>query len=198
MNRDIGLFFGAAARQNRRLLVVAGMLLVGQSGVAFAQDGHSASHDAVRQASAHVHGEAQLNIAVDGQEVFAEFTAPAIDVVGFEHVARDAAEQNAVANAIEALKSPETLFVFSGSDCVLSRVDAASEGLLTADEAAEGHAEFEASYVFHCDTVDDLTMIDLGFFDIWPSLKEMEVVFLGVDTQLSLEMTPAFHQIDLK
>ena len=174
------------------------MLFAGQSAAGFAEDGHDTSHDDVRHASAHVHGEAELNIAVDGQSLFAEFTAPAIDVVGFEHVVRDAAEREAVANAIEALKRPEALFAFSGSDCVPDRVDAASEGLLTADEAAEGHAEFEASYVFHCDAADDLTMIDFGFFDIWPSLKEMEVVFLGVDKQLSLEMTPAIHQIELK
>lgn len=198
MNRDTGLFFRAAVRKNRKLLLMTAMLFAGQSAAGFAEDGHDTSHDDVRHASAHVHGEAELNIAVDGQSLFAEFTAPAIDVVGFEHVARDAAEQEAVANAIEALKRSEALFAFSGSDCVLDRVDATSEGLLTADEAAEGHAEFAASYVFRCDAVDELTVIDLGFFGVWPSLEEMEVVFLGVDKQLSLEMTPAFHQIELK
>jgi Protein of unknown function (DUF2796) len=47
-----------------------------------------------REHGAHEHGVAELNLALDGKELWIEFSSPAVNLVGFEHTPGNA-EQNA-------------------------------------------------------------------------------------------------------
>ena len=91
------------------LAVVIGMTV---SATAIAED-HFRSHDA------HVHGEVEVNIAQDGQELLVEVTAPGADVVGFEHAPQTPEQVAALEKATALLNQPSKLFAFEGADCTL-------------------------------------------------------------------------------
>ena len=80
----------------RSLPVVASLLML--TGVTAAQQ------------SAHVHGIATLNLAMEGDELEIEFVSPAGNIVGFEHEAVTAAERRAILDAIEQLRKGNELF----------------------------------------------------------------------------------------
>ena len=80
----------------RSLPVVASLLML--TGVTAAQQ------------SAHVHGIATLNLAMEGDELEIEFVSPAGNIVGFEHEAVTAAERRAIRDAIEQLRKGNELF----------------------------------------------------------------------------------------
>lgn len=178
-----------------------------------------ASGEETRHAAAHEHGAAQLNIAQDGRVITAEFVSPAINLVGFEHMARDADEEKAVRDAIALLEDGGSLFRFKGTECALESALVKAEGLLApvsgearhADEHEhehedeqhdthasehdgehadeEGHSEFEATYRFNCQSEDMPESIRIGFFDKWLELEDVDTVFLGSGKQLSAELT---------
>ncbi len=62
------------------------------------------------QQSAHVHGIATLNLAMEADELEIEFVSPAGNIVGFEHEAVTAAERRAIRDAIEQLRKGNELF----------------------------------------------------------------------------------------
>lgn len=57
-----------------------------------------------RQHEAHVHGEAELNLVLEGQKLSAELKSPLMNIVGFEHEATSAADKAAIAAADKALE----------------------------------------------------------------------------------------------
>ena len=65
---------------------------------------------AAAQHSAHVHGIAALNLAIEGGELEIEFVSPAGNIVGFEHEAVTPGERRAIRDAIEQLKEGNALF----------------------------------------------------------------------------------------
>ena len=66
---------------------------------------------------AHVHGEAELTIAFEGQRIEMQLVSPAANIFGFEHAPKNDEQNEQVHRAESILKSADTLFQFSGSDC---------------------------------------------------------------------------------
>ena len=78
----------------------------------------------VHQHGAHVHGIANLNVAVEGTQLYMEFLSPAANIVGFEHHPRTEEQKAAVQKAMDAFKNWETLFVLPPrAECILSEVE---------------------------------------------------------------------------
>ncbi|WP_299687470.1 DUF2796 domain-containing protein [uncultured Vibrio sp.] len=77
------------------------------------------ANEEFRSHSAHVHGEVEVNIAQDGQELLVEVTAPGSDVVGFEHAPETAEQKKVFEQAIAQLNQPEELFSFKNANCTL-------------------------------------------------------------------------------
>lgn len=85
--------------------------------------GHALANDSHRQHEAHVHGQVELNIAQDGDDLLLEITAPGADVVGFEHAPQDEAQHKRLKQALETLHHPNDLFVMSKqAQCVMHEV----------------------------------------------------------------------------
>lgn len=202
-----------AGRSSRVLFAASAALIFTSPMVsAGAAESHDhASHDERRHADGHVHGAAELAFARDGDRLVAEFTSPAANIVGFERMAASEAEQNAVREAIAQLEDGAALFRFSGGACVLSDVTVDAEGLLAEVEAHahgdhageeegghESHAEFAASYVFDCADAGGLSGIAVGFFDTWPAIEELDVVFLGADRQVAVELSASAPSFELE
>lgn len=89
---------------------------------------------------AHVHGVAHINVALEGNELYIEFTSPAANIVGFEHHPRTKKEKNAVNDAIGTLKAGEKLFALPrGAGARLMKSDVETE-----IENDSGHESKEA------------------------------------------------------
>ncbi len=95
---------------------------------------------AVAQQSAHVHGFASVNLAIEGDELEIEFVSPADSIVGFEYEPSTAAERKAVKDAIALLRDPEKLFALPASaGCKLHKVEA--ERHAEGEHGEHGHDE---------------------------------------------------------
>ncbi|KWU00140.1 zinc-binding protein [Vibrio toranzoniae] len=77
------------------------------------------ANEEFRSHGAHVHGQVEVNIAQDGQELLVEVTAPGADVVGFEHAPETAEQKKVLEQAIAQLNKPDELFSFNNASCTL-------------------------------------------------------------------------------
>lgn len=157
-----------------------------------------------RHAESHEHGVATLEMALDGNRLIAAFTSPAMNIVGFEHIAEDESDIRSVKTAIEDLKEGEKLILMEQGGCTLTNVTIEAEGLLQdthethEEDAHDGHSEFEAAYEFTCTTPDALKTVAVGFFKAWPGIEEIETVFLSEKHQISAELTADTPQFEIE
>ncbi|EKO3835771.1 zinc uptake protein ZrgA [Vibrio harveyi] len=97
----------------------------------------TANAEEYRQHEAHVHGHVEFNIAQDGKDLLLEITSPGADIVGFEHAPENAEQENALNNAIAALKDTNKLFAINQqAKCVIEDVHVAHT---LGEESHEGH-----------------------------------------------------------
>lgn len=83
----------------------------------------TANAEEYRQHEAHVHGHVEFNIAQDGKDLLIEITSPGADVVGFEHAPENAEQEQALKQAIVALKDTDKLFAINQqAKCVIEDV----------------------------------------------------------------------------
>lgn len=195
------------------IVAVLGICFIPTSGFA-ASHGDHGHEEEKRHAGSHEHGAAELAIALDGNQLIAEFKSPAINIVGFEHEAKDSDGIAAVNAAVEKLGLGAELLEFRGAGCSLLEADVEAEGLLADDheedhhtgdhheddehEDEEAHSEFEATYTFNCVTPDQLTEVSVSLFEQWPGIEEIETVFLSADHQLSVELTASDSSFEMK
>ena len=139
-------------RSMRRAAMVAAALC------AAATAAPPAGADEFTQHAAHVHGRATLDVAVDGGRVDIRFDSPAIDVLGFEHAPRTAAERQAVRDAAALLGAHANAFAFP----VAARCTATSSKLEAPDWKTE-HADYEAQWTFTCAAPAALAFVDATF-----------------------------------
>lgn len=160
----------------------------------------------VRQHESHVHGSAQLNIALEGGQLAIELISPAINIVGFEHQPGNEDQEKAVADAIAALQDGSGIFGFpAGAGCRLAKaeVEAAMQDEKhekheeRAEEKGETHSEFHVTYAFECAEADKLSHIDLVLFETFPATEDLHVQVIGPNGQTSAELTPAMPRLSL-
>lgn len=153
---------------------------------------------------AHVHGEGELNVVVEGNDVLMELTLPGADVVGFEHKAKNDGDVAAVQAALETLANAGTVFALpAAAGCELAEAHAESSLLEEAESHGHkdehkhehgheaGHGDFGAFYEFTCADPDALKDIEVRLFVLFPSLDEIQVQAVTSKGQWAKELTPA-------
>ncbi|QNH16916.1 hypothetical protein HEP74_02056 [Xanthomonas sp. SS] len=109
---------------------------------------------AVRHHGPHVHGQANLDVAVDGTALEVQLSAPGIGILDFEHPARDADERQRLDAAVATLRGARWLQFPVAAACSLRSAQVNTEGYDVAmadpDEPGHSHAEFHAHYAFQC------------------------------------------------
>lgn len=170
--------------------------------VLFTSLGTANSGPAHRQLGAHEHGHGVLNVAVEGDRVSLELSAPGADIVGFEHAARTDRQKSELAGAREKLKAGLTLFRLTpqaGCELADSEIDFLTEAHVSqSDNAASGghahdhaddhahdehegaghdhdHAEFLVAYNIRCKTPAALTDIAFDYFDVFKNAQRLQV-----------------------
>ena len=139
---------------------------------------------------AHVHGSGQLNVAIEGDTVSLELSAPADDIVGFEHPATSPEDKAAVTKAVALLRDGAALFIFpAAAGCRLEKARVET-GLLAEGKSGDGHADFDADYRFRCAQPAKVDGIDVRFFAHFPKAHKLAVQAVTPKGQIKRGLTP--------
>jgi hypothetical protein len=191
------------------------------AGAAFAAEhDHDPAHGH-EQHGTHVHGEAQLLVALDGQALELELISPAMNVVGFEHPPHNAAQIAALRDAVEQLEQATRLFDLP-ADARCELLGAEVETSLTAepehhakhghdhgethheDHAHErhgaeddGHAEFHARYRYRCQRPGRIDGMTVRLFRPFPGLQRIHAQAISPRGQQRAELDPDHNRLPL-
>ena len=154
-------------------------------------DQHSTSEQ-----QAHLHGVAELTLAIEGNKLEISLESPAANIVGFEHKATSKQQIKAVEQAKSILQSSPSLFSFSGSDCVLQQATVDMSALIEQDhhdhhddEHGDGHSEVSADYHYQCAQGERLDSISVNLIALFPSFEKLNVMWLSDSQQGAAELT---------
>lgn len=162
---------------------------------------------------AHVHGQASLSVAVDGNTLNIALESPLDNVLGFERAPRTEAERQRVRDAVAQLREGASMFAFDpAAQCSLQSVELDSEALApellgkpaAAKEAhvhgkdGHQHADMDVDYVFTCRQMSALSGIEVGLFKAFPKMKRLSVQVAGKGGQSAQRLTPQAARIVFK
>ena len=185
----------------RRLLLALPFALLPLA-IAHAADEHDHDHEH-GSLGAHEHGVGRLNAALDGQTLELELESPAMNLVGFEHVATSDADKAKVAAARALLEQPLSLFNLpKAAGCVVENQELESplfgdtpdadddHGEDAKDEHHHDHSDIHAHYQFTCATPDALKTLDLAnIFNAFPATQKIQVQLIGPSGQQGVDVT---------
>ena len=189
----------------RRLLLALPFALLPLA-IAHAADEHDHDHEH-GSLGAHEHGVGRLNAVLDGQALELELDSPAMNLVGFEHLATSAADKAKVAAARKQLENPLALFNLpKAAGCVISsqelnsplfgdKPEADHDDDDHDDDAKDGahehhhdHSEIHAHYQFTCATPTALGNLDLTqVFKTFPATQKIQVQLIGPSGQQGVD-----------
>ena len=177
-----------------------------------------------RHHGAHEHGVASLNIAVEGNRVYIEFSSPAANIVGFEHHPRTHEQKDAVKDAVNKLRRGDALFLLSAkSESKLVKSSVETDIDKDADHHSESehghseeehhdheekhkkdhgdadeherHSDFSAIYQFACQKPDQLSQIEVMLFRTFPGIEHIKVQLINETKQTAMELTAKKNMI---
>ncbi|MBK5353928.1 DUF2796 domain-containing protein [Pseudomonas sp. TH41] len=183
----------------RRLLLALPFALLPLA-IAHAADEHDHEHGSL---GVHEHGVGRLNAALDGQTLALELDSPAMNLVGFEHVATTDADKAKVAAVRAQLEKPLTLFNLPKvAGCVVASQELASplfgdkpdadddHDEDAKDEHHHDHSEIHAHYQFSCSAPGALKTLDLAtIFNTFPATQKIQVQLISPSGQQGVEVT---------
>ena len=161
----------------------------------------------------HLHGVAELTVAVEENAIEMMFTAPAASVVGFESEAASSEQLKAVEDARLVLRDPFRLVTFVGKECDLVQAmvdltaisnaqkdehEAHDEGHDDHDEGhddhdsadgEESHSDIIAKYEFECSSDDQLKKLQFGPNELLFELDKVNVMWVSESGQGAAEVT---------
>ena len=160
------------------VLLVVGLMLAGQT----------------RSRKAHEHGSAKVNIAFEtatgSPKGVIEFEASAESVVGFEYVAKSAADKAKLAAALRTLAARfgEMVILPAASGCKLTSKSAKVEAEQRDANEKERHSEVHAEFDVACAKPLSGTEIRFGFMKVFPKIHDVEVALLVGEQQSSADV----------
>lgn len=162
--------------------------------------------------SPHQHGAGRLDVAVDGNELYAQLQLTAADVFGTEQAPGDDAGRAAVAEMAKVLTAGEGLFTPSAAaGCRLTSSELKLPWPDVADESdghghghehgrsrvAEAHVDVSAEYRFECAEPRRLRAVDIHLFDRLPRLERLRAQFITGHRQGVVVLSARYHRLDL-
>jgi hypothetical protein len=144
-----------------------------------------------RQYEAHVHGVAEVNIAVEGAKATVEIHAPAENVMGFEHEARSESDKKKRDTALALLRDKmDQMVLFDPKlGCKSAEKKAAvteergahaKESREHNDQKASGeHREVQGTFLIACAAPLAGSRVKFGVTKIFPEIHEVKVQVIG-------------------
>jgi len=164
-----------------------------------------AETEGFEQRDAHVHGAIVVNIAIDDGRLTVGVEAPAVNVVGYEHRPRTDADREVLAAAQAWLASGRGIVgVPAAAGCRLHRVEleqpdwADKKSHDHEHDDADGHADFDAQFTYHCAAARQLDYVDLWLLKRLPGTTTATVNVVAAELQTSVAVTPDSARVALR
>ena len=165
---------------------------------------------------AHVHGQAELTVAIDQHTIAVHLIAPAESLLGFEHQAQSEQEIAQVIALQKHVAQPDSVFNFNNKHCQMMSKNVDTGELLrnvqdhknhthdephqhdTHDSHQSDHAEINIHYTYHCKTTDHIKLATVQLFDHYHGLKQIRAMWVTPNQQASALLTPLNKEILFK
>ena len=157
-----------------------------------------------RELGPHVHGAGTLAIAIEGNKLSMELSAPANDILGFEHQPSTSEQSKILAEAKSDLGQPLKLIELpAAADCAAESANVvfnAAEPKADAKPAAESHehADFDVDYVIVCKAADKIAALTFPYFKRFPGAQKLTVTVSSDKGQTQFDVTRDSPSHDLK
>ena len=157
---------------------------------AMAHDEHD--HDHEHSLGAHVHGEAMMQLGIEGDRAEIILDTPAVNITGFERPPRNEEEEAALESAVEHFRSDPLLEPARGAArCQVDNAQVASALLNDDGEApTDGHAEFSVTQELTCTASLGEGEIRALVLDAYPGIERLRLEWVSDDGQGASELTP--------
>ena len=154
-----------------------------------------------KEPGAHAHGQAELRVAVDGNQLEVTLESPLDNVLGFERAPRNDKERSAVRAMALKLRQAQTLFVPTPeARCTLASVQIASAVLApqllgeassatTPGANPDGHADLDATFQWRCTEPAQLTSLDVRLMQAFSGLRKLNVQVAGPRGQSAMQVS---------
>lgn len=122
---------------------------------------------------AHVHGEGELDISVQGLKALVDFEAPSESILGFEREPRNKKEEQAKADALAFLKDkPADFFVFDASlGCVIKTESV----IVEVGDADDHHNDVKGQWSVTCQKPLTGSGLEIKLQEKFSKLKVLEI-----------------------
>jgi hypothetical protein len=178
---------------------------------------HSHDREVAQQTKqqAHLHGYAELTLALEGSALEISFESPAANIVGFEHKPTSNEQLQVIDSAQQILSTPAELFSLSAGNCSLTEMNTDFPAILNDQAFASGnsesahnesahkaeqesHSEITASYKFHCPQGEKLNTIGVNLINRFPRIEKIKAMWLTATKQAAVELTAKSNLIQIK
>lgn len=143
----------------------------------------------------HVHGQAELDIAIEESSIALMLVSPLDNILGFEHTPRTDAERKQADDAQKALAQGDRLFVIDeGAGCTTEKISVPTLYEDTHNHGHSGHAgmhaDAELTVQYRCASGHNVKVIDTAaLFDAFPRLQTLQVQLAGPGRQAGMTIT---------
>lgn len=129
---------------------------------------------------AHVHGQAQLELGVDGGRLLLVLQIPMEALVGFERAPRNDDERARLARALELLRASNLFRPSPEAGCSAKPATLVwTSGGLADLPPDDTHTDLKLTLDFECKTPGRLAAVDVGAFDAFSRLRRIEARIAG-------------------
>jgi hypothetical protein len=148
-----------------------------------------------RHGQAHVHGAAEINIAVEGKKIVVEFRSPTEGIMGFEHEAKTDSDKKKRDAAVKVVKERfGEMVVFdkklgcapgTAEVVIVQTDDAAKDPRHAKGETKKSgeHRELRATHNFTCNSDPAGSRVSFGVTKLFPDIQEIKVQVLSGSKQ---------------
>jgi hypothetical protein len=165
-------------------------------------------------AEKHVHGDAELFIALEGNQVLIEFESPADNIIGFEHAPATPLQHQQLATSLALLEEHSSIAAFSEITCKQISAEVESpfknhdehEKSHDSEHKEHGHeheksehTEFHTSYTLECNAdTQNLSAITINAFKHFKGINNITVKWVTANGQGSTKVTATKTELELK
>ena len=159
---------------------------------------HAAEDDRHSPLGAHQHSVAELNVAIDGEQLMLELVSPAYSLLGFEHQPRTEAQRAAVTRLQRYFTDDKAFRFDTTAQCQLAEFTIETELLAEnhhreEGHGDEGHSEFHLTYQYRCQQPQKLSRIELPLWQQFEQLRALQGQITGPQGQQRLSLNRGGH-----
>ena len=147
----------------------------------------------VRQLGSHVHGNASLSMALDGEVLVIELESPLYNLLGFEHAPENERQRKTLEDAEIKVSELDNLFTINPEAGCEGEVPEYSHLMYNHskdhDDDHSDHKDALLEYSFTCAAPGKLRTLTVNLFDHFQEMGELETVYLGQNVQLQADLT---------